>query len=291
MATSTTSVSSFSASPPFDGSIVTLCAPPFLSTPVTLLPSLKAMPCFSRMRCSCRATSPSVPGRMRSRYSTTVTCAPSRRHTEPSSSPMTPAPMTRSRFGTCGSDSAPVDDTTAFSSISMPGSLATSEPVAMTIALPSMTCFSPLMNVTSTTPGALMRPAPWKWSTLFLRIRKATPSVLPLTPSSLKASILRKVELRLHVDAHGAEVRAGVLVELGGMQQRLRGNAADVEAGAAERRALLDHRHLQPELAGANGAHIAAGACPDDDQIESGHGIVSVHIPRGSGAPNAHTYP
>ena len=36
MATSTTSVSSVSASPPFDGSIVTLCAPPFLSTPVTL---------------------------------------------------------------------------------------------------------------------------------------------------------------------------------------------------------------------------------------------------------------
>ena len=75
---------------------------------------------------------------------------------------MTPAPMTSMRLGTFGSDSAPVDDTIAVSSISMPGSWATSEPVAMTIAFASMSCFSPLINVTSTTPGALMRPVPWK---------------------------------------------------------------------------------------------------------------------------------
>ena len=113
--------------------------------------------------------------------------------------------------------------------------------------------------------------------------------MLPFTPSSLKASIFGKVELRLHVDAHDAEVVARLLVQLGRVQQRLRGNAADVEAGAAERCALLDHGDLQPELAGADGANVAAGPSADDDQIESGHSLISVHIPRGSGAPNAQT--
>ena len=40
------------------------------------------------------------PGTMRSRNSTTSTSAPSRRHTEPSSSPIAPAPTTSRRFGT-----------------------------------------------------------------------------------------------------------------------------------------------------------------------------------------------
>ena len=35
-----------------------------------------------------------MPGRIWSRYSTTVTLAPSRRQTEPSSSPITPPPIT-----------------------------------------------------------------------------------------------------------------------------------------------------------------------------------------------------
>ncbi len=43
-----------------------------------------------------------MPGRMRSRNSTTVTSAPSRRQTEPSSSPITPAPTTISDFGGFG---------------------------------------------------------------------------------------------------------------------------------------------------------------------------------------------
>ncbi len=65
-----------------------------LFKPGTLLESLNSMPCFCRMRWNCRATSLSMPGRIRSRYSTTVTCAPRRCQTEPSSSPITPAPIT-----------------------------------------------------------------------------------------------------------------------------------------------------------------------------------------------------
>ncbi len=99
MATSTTSASSVCASPPLAGSIVALTPAPLVSTPVTLLPSRNLKPCFSSMRWNCLATSPSMPGRMRSRNSTTVTSAPSRRQTEPSSRPMTPAPTTISFFG------------------------------------------------------------------------------------------------------------------------------------------------------------------------------------------------
>ena len=110
---------------------------PDVSTPVTLAPSLKAKPCFSRMRWNCLAISPSIPGKIRSRNSTTVTSAPSRCHTEPSSSPITPAPTTNSLPGTLSSASAPVDDTMRFSSISMPFSRATSEPVAITMFLVS----------------------------------------------------------------------------------------------------------------------------------------------------------
>ena len=51
--------------------------------------------------------------------------------------------MTTSRFGTLSSSSAPVEETTTFSSISTPGSGVTSEPVAMTMAFVSSTWFEP----------------------------------------------------------------------------------------------------------------------------------------------------
>src|SRR5690606_41877282 len=58
------------------------------------------------------------------------------------------------------------------------------------------------------------------------------------------------------------------------VEQRLGGNAADVEAGAA-RRALagaarhpVDARGFQAELGGANGGHVSAGSAADDDDID-----------------------
>ena len=78
----------------------------------------------------------------------------------------------------------------------------------------------------------------------------------------------RQIELgRGDADAHFAERMPGLLEQLGGVQQRLRRNAADIEAGAAEGGALLDHRGFQPELRRANGADIAAGAGADDDEV------------------------
>ncbi len=63
------------------------------------------------------------------------------------------------------------------------------------------------------------------------------------------------------------EVVPGLLVEFGGVQHRLRRDAADVEAGAAEGGVLFDHGGFQAELRRANGADIAAGAGADDDEV------------------------
>jgi len=52
------------------------------------------------------------------------------------------------------------------------------------------------------------------------------------------------------------------------LQQRLRRDAADVEAGAAEPDVLLDAGDVHAELRGADGADVAGGAAADDDEIE-----------------------
>ena len=81
-----------------------------------------------------------------------------------------------------------------------------------------------------------------------------------------------EVELRLaDLDAHAGERVAGLVEQLGRVQQRLRRDAADIEAGAAEGRVLLDHRDLHAELRRADGADIAAGAGADDDEVVGGH--------------------
>ena len=54
----------------------------------------------------------------------------------------------------------------------------------------------------------------------------------------------------------------GVMIGLGGMNDRLRGNAADIEAGAAQpaaAAALLDQHGIETELACPNGGDIASG--------------------------------
>ncbi len=67
---------------------------------------------------------------------------------------------------------------------------------------------------------------------------------------------------------------AGFLERFGGLQQRLGGNAADIEAGAAQRRALFHAGDLQAKLGCADGADIAAWAGPDDDDVECvAHGL------------------
>ena len=80
-----------------------------------------------------------------------------------------------------------------------------------------------------------------------------------------------KVENGRDLDAHGGEAVFRFGVALARMEQRLRRDAADIEAGAAVGRALLDYRHLHAELRRADGADIAAGTGADDDEVVFGH--------------------
>src|SRR5690606_26382487 len=79
---------------------------------------------------------------------------------------------------------------------------------------------------------------------------------------------LRQIEFdAADLHAHRRE-RLGRRFEiLAGVQQRLRGNAADIEAGAAELAAGFDDRGLEAELAGADGAIVATGAAANDNEI------------------------
>ncbi len=82
----------------------------------------------------------------------------------------------------------------------------------------------------------------------------------------------RQIELRRRdADAHLGEGVSGFLEHLGGVQQRLRGHAADIEAGAAQRRVLLDDGNLHAELRRADRADVTAGARADDDEIVRSH--------------------
>src|SRR5262249_22951283 len=61
-------------------------------------------------------------------------------------------------------------------------------------------------------------------------------------------------------------------VQLAGVEQGLGGDAADVEAGAAQRGTLLDDSGLQAQLGGADGGDVAARPRPDhDDVVQVGH--------------------
>ena len=54
---------------------------------------------------------------------------------------------------------------------------------------------------------------------------------------------------------------------LGRVQQRLRRNAADIEADASERRALVDQNDLLAEVGGPERGGITAGTRADDEDL------------------------
>ncbi len=89
---------------------------------------------------------------------------------------------------------------------------------------------------------------------------------------------LLQIELdRPYADAVVAEAMLRLLEVLARLQQRLRGDAADIEAGAAKRQLArgrgpaLDARGAQAQLRRADGSDIAARSTPDDDDVEVSH--------------------
>ena len=142
----------------------------------------------------------------------------------------------------------------------------------MTMFLVSSVCVLPSPPDTSTLPVPSTLPWPLTTSILFFFIRNSTPLTLPSMPCCLKFIIDGR-------SSFGAGTltpifrkgMAGLLEHLGSMQQRLRGHAADIEAGTAERRVLLDHGDLHAELRRAHRANISAGTGADDNEIVGGH--------------------
>ena len=113
-----------------------------------------------------------------------------------------------------------------------------------------------------------MRPSPLTQSILFFLNRKATPLTLAATVSSLCFIIAARSSFGGgDDDAEGPEPMRRLVEHLGGVKQRLRGNAADVEARAAERLAHFDDGDLHPKLGGADRADVTAGAGADDNEV------------------------
>ena len=155
-----------------------------------------------------------------------------------------------------------------FSSMSMPGSRATSEPVAMTMVFGLQRLRLAVVGFHLDLAGRGDAAGAAKRLDLVLLEQEVDALDVAVDVLVLVFDHRGEIDAGLaDLDAHLAELVAGLLVELGGVQQRLGGNAADIEAGAAEGRVLLDHRGLEPELRRADGADIAAGAGADNDEI------------------------
>ena len=78
-----------------------------------------------------------------------------------------------------------------------------------------------------------------------------------------------EVELRRHLDAELGERAVGRRVIIfRRVEHRLGRDAADVEAGAAQRLAALGAGGLEAELRGADRGDIAAGAGADHQDVE-----------------------
>ena len=77
-----------------------------------------------------------------------------------------------------------------------------------------------------------------------------------------------EIELRrADDDAEGPKTVRRLVEHFAGIEKRLGGNAADIEAGPPERLHLLDDRDLHAELRRADRTDIAAGARADDDEV------------------------
>src|SRR5262249_2218198 len=65
----------------------------------------------------------------------------------------------------------------------------------------------------------------------------------------------------------------GILDHLGGVQQRLGGNAADVQAHSAQRRLTLDECHLEPEIRRAECRGVATRPGTEHQELRAARRI------------------
>ncbi len=170
-----------------------------------------------------------------------------------------PPPMTSILFGCVRSSSAPVESTMRGSS-GRNGSRTDCEPAAMIAWSNFTTFFAPSGSATSRWCGSTNVPTPVTTSTLRILAMPARPPVsLPTTLSLCARSFARSTLGARERHAEVGEVR-GLVDHRRDVQQRLRRDAADVQAHAAERRVALDEHRLHAEVGGAERGGIAARA-------------------------------
>src|SRR5581483_908246 len=135
--------------------------------------------------------------------------------------------------------------------------------------------------------------APMEKLDLVLAEKEGDAVVARLHHALLALVHLREVELEaLHLDAVLGELVAGLLVILRGLQQRLGRDAADIGAGAAERRLaicaapVVEAGGREAKLCRADRGNVAARAAPDHHHIEARH----ARSP-GSGEPDLRVLP
>ena len=138
----------------------------------------------------------------------------------------------------------------------------------MTMFLVSSVCVLPSVVLHLDLAGSDDAPGALKGLDLVLLEQKLDALHVGLDILLLEFEQGRQLDARLaDLDAHLREARAGFFVELRRVQQRLRRDAADIEAGPAEGGVFLDHGGFQTELRRPNGADIAAGTGTNDDEI------------------------
>ena len=180
------------------------------------------------------------------------------------SQPITPPPMTTRRGGTWSISSRPVESTQRGWSMPSIGGRSGREPEAMTACLkvtdsPPSTCErvgarEPAAPLDDRDAVGLQQPAEARHG--------AVDDLL------LVGLHLRPVDLDArHLDAQLGERGVRVLDGVRALHQGLRGDAADVQAGAAEA-PLLDHGHGQAELAGADRGRVSARSAAENGDVD-----------------------
>ena len=135
------------------------------------------------------------------------------------------------------------------------------------IALAKRTTRVPSAVSTRNVLGEVNWPSPLTTVTLRCRARPVRPVVRRLTTPSFHPRMAVEIDRR-RAEAHAVAGQRRRLVDgLGDMQQRLGGNAADVEADAAERRPRVDQHDFLPEIGGAERRGVAAGAGAENQEV------------------------
>ena len=152
----------------------------------------------------------------------------------------------------------------------MPGSIRTVAPVARIRLSNEYDVVPPSWSLTSIALAPVIVPQPSISVILFFFIRKWTPLTMPALTWRDRAWVGPNVIVASPVDAVLVLVVGEHVRQLGVPEQRLGGDAADVEADAAPV-LVLDDRDGLAELRGADRRDVPAGAGTEHQHVEVSH--------------------